>query len=262
MEWKNGLEIERQEKNMDGSVQGLELEDIWYIDGNARHLERQASVITADRSIVGVPIRGRDNILSREVTKEWKMMETQAGVRPGPDLSNSKNHGPISRVQGRLAVNSYNHLDESFYKELSEEERARAELGLYDFDHPSAFDFDKLADTISRLEQGCTMSLSSCSPHFFNPSCDKNGVTVGPFLPKVIDCEFSSPDFEPGLLQVRAKNVYPFSDGMLCLEPADVIIVEGILTFYDERIREKFTMKLVDADADEPLEEFANRLNA
>ncbi|KAK6010909.1 hypothetical protein OSTOST_24020, partial [Ostertagia ostertagi] len=67
---------------------------------------------------------------------------------------------------------------ESFYKELSEEERARAELGLYDFDHPC-------------------------------------------------------------------------SDGMLCLEPADVIIVEGILTFYDERIREKFTMKLfVDADAD------------
>ncbi|VDO37483.1 unnamed protein product [Haemonchus placei] len=42
-----------------------------------------------------------------------------------------------------------------------------------------------------------------------------------------------------------------FSNGTVCLEPADVIIVEGILTFYDERIRDKFTMKLfVDADAD------------
>ncbi|VDM70983.1 unnamed protein product [Strongylus vulgaris] len=35
------------------------------------------------------------------------------------------------------------------------------------------------------------------------------------------------------------------------LEPADVIIVEGILIFYDVRLRNKFAMKLfVDADAD------------
>ncbi|PIO74610.1 hypothetical protein TELCIR_03376 [Teladorsagia circumcincta] len=77
------------------------------------------------------------------------------------------------------------------------------------FSFLAAFDFDKLADTISRLEQGSTVTIP------------------------------------------RYDYLTSRSDGMLCLEPADVIIVEGILTFYDERIREKFTMKLfVDADAD------------
>uniref|UniRef100_A0A0K0DD14 uridine/cytidine kinase n=1 Tax=Angiostrongylus cantonensis TaxID=6313 RepID=A0A0K0DD14_ANGCA len=98
---------------------------------------------------------------------------------------------------------------ESFYKELNAEERIKAEIGEYDFDHPSAFDFDKLAETISELERG-------------------KGVT----LPKY--------DF----LKSTRK-------GTLHLEPADVIIVEGILIFYDARLRNKFAMKLfVDADAD------------
>ncbi|VDM53394.1 unnamed protein product [Angiostrongylus costaricensis] len=98
---------------------------------------------------------------------------------------------------------------ESFYKELNAEERVKAEIGEYDFDHPSAFDFDKLAETISELERG-------------------KGVT----LPKY--------DF----LKSTRK-------GTLHLEPADVIIVEGILIFYDARLRNKFAMKLfVDADAD------------
>ncbi|KAK6026563.1 putative uridine kinase [Ostertagia ostertagi] len=98
---------------------------------------------------------------------------------------------------------------ESFYKELDEEERLKAELGEYDFDHPSAFDFDKLTDTISQLEQG-------------------KAVTI----PKY--------DF---LTSTRK--------GTLHIEPADVIIVEGILIFYDARLRNKFAMKLfVDADAD------------
>ncbi|KAK5974998.1 hypothetical protein GCK32_011448 [Trichostrongylus colubriformis] len=98
---------------------------------------------------------------------------------------------------------------ESFYKELTEEEQVRAEAGEYDFDHPAAFDFDKLAETISLLEQGHTVTIP------------------------------------------RYDYLTSKSDGTICLEPADVIIIEGILTFYDERIREKFTIKLfVDADAD------------
>ncbi|KAK6050768.1 hypothetical protein COOONC_11727, partial [Cooperia oncophora] len=56
---------------------------------------------------------------------------------------------------------------------------------------------------------------------------------------------------ESWIVSKSGKKLAINSDGTLCLEPADVIIVEGILTFYDERIREKFTMKLfVDADAD------------
>lgn len=98
---------------------------------------------------------------------------------------------------------------ESFYRELSDEERALAEKGEYDFDHPTAFDFDRLADTITKLEQGFSVTIP------------------------------------------RYDYLISSSDGVLKLEPADVIIVEGILAFYDERIRRKFTMKLfVDADAD------------
>ncbi|KIH47517.1 phosphoribulokinase/uridine kinase family protein [Ancylostoma duodenale] len=98
---------------------------------------------------------------------------------------------------------------ESFYKELSEEDHARAERGEYDFDHPSAFDFDKFADTMNKLERGFSVTI----PHYDN---------------------------------VTSRRI-----GTLTIEPADVIMVEGILVFYDDRIREKFAMKLfVDADAD------------
>lgn len=38
------------------------------------------------------------------------------------------------------------------------------------------------------------------------------------------------------------------------MEPADIIIVEGILIFYDQRLRDLFDMKLfVDADSDDRL---------
>ncbi|VDO97889.1 unnamed protein product [Heligmosomoides polygyrus] len=73
----------------------------------------------------------------------------------------------------------------------------------------TAFDFDRLTDTISQLEQGKAV-----------------------VIPKY--------DF---MTSTRK--------GTMCIEPADVIIVEGILIFYDARLRNKFAMKLfVDADAD------------
>ncbi|PAV77894.1 hypothetical protein WR25_13989 [Diploscapter pachys] len=50
------------------------------------------------------------------------------------------------------------------------------------------------------------------------------------------------PKYDPGLY---ARS------GLITIQPADVIIVEGILVFYDDRIRDKFGMKLfVDTDAD------------
>ncbi|CAI4225447.1 unnamed protein product [Auanema sp. JU1783] len=98
---------------------------------------------------------------------------------------------------------------ESFYKELSEENRCKALTGEFDFDHPSAFDFDLLLKTLEQLERGQAVDI-----------------------PKY--------DF------IESRR-----NGSLHLEPADVIIVEGILIFYDELLRNKFSMKLfVDADAD------------
>ncbi|KHJ77657.1 hypothetical protein OESDEN_22723, partial [Oesophagostomum dentatum] len=48
---------------------------------------------------------------------------------------------------------------ESFYKELDDEQRAKAAIGEYDFDHPSAFDFEKMTHTISLLEQGEAVNI-------------------------------------------------------------------------------------------------------
>ncbi|KAK6757822.1 hypothetical protein RB195_015568 [Necator americanus] len=90
---------------------------------------------------------------------------------------------------------------ESFYKELSEEGRKKAER--------AAFDFDKFADTMTQLENGFSVTI----PHYDNFTSSRIGT--------------------------------------ITIEPADVIMVEGILVFYDDRIRQKFGMKLfVDADAD------------
>ncbi|KHJ87019.1 phosphoribulokinase/uridine kinase family protein [Oesophagostomum dentatum] len=111
------------------------------------------------------------------------------------------NEGPSKQV---ITINM-----ESFYKELNEEERARAQRGEYDFDHPSAFDFDMFAEVMTRLSRGYPATI----PQYDNRT---------------------------------SRRV-----GSVTIEPADVIMVEGILVFYDERIREKFAMKLfVDADAD------------
>ena len=38
---------------------------------------------------------------------------------------------------------------DSFYRELSEQEIARAERGLFNFDHPDAFDWDLMEEVLS-----------------------------------------------------------------------------------------------------------------
>ncbi|XP_065198517.1 uridine-cytidine kinase 2-like [Sycon ciliatum] len=48
---------------------------------------------------------------------------------------------------------------ESFYKELSEEEQQMADEGCYNFDHPDAFDFDRLEHTLSELVAGRTVQV-------------------------------------------------------------------------------------------------------
>ena len=38
---------------------------------------------------------------------------------------------------------------DSFYRELSEQEIARAERGMFNFDHPDAFDWDLMEEVLS-----------------------------------------------------------------------------------------------------------------
>lgn len=43
---------------------------------------------------------------------------------------------------------------DSFYKVLNEEERLLAAENEYNFDHPNAFDFDLLIETLQKLKEG------------------------------------------------------------------------------------------------------------
>lgn len=55
-----------------------------------------------------------------------------------------------------------------------------------------------------------------------------------------------------GVLKVPIE--FRVKDEHILVEPADVIIVEGILIFYEQSLRELFDMKLfVDADSDDRL---------
>uniref|UniRef100_A0A0N5APG6 Uridine kinase n=1 Tax=Syphacia muris TaxID=451379 RepID=A0A0N5APG6_9BILA len=102
---------------------------------------------------------------------------------------------------------------DSFYRNLNEEESIKAKRGEFNFDHPDAFEHDLMFTTLEKL---------------------RNGEAV--YIPKYDYC----------------KNARCADQDLV--EPADVIIVEGILIFYDQKLRDLFNMKLfVDADSDDRL---------
>ncbi|XVF76995.1 hypothetical protein PTKIN_Ptkin14bG0004500 [Pterospermum kingtungense] len=98
---------------------------------------------------------------------------------------------------------------DSFYHNLTEEELAR--VHEYNFDHPDAFDTQKLLDSMEKLRHGQAVDI----PNY----------------------DFKS--YKNKVLPERRVN------------PSDVIILEGILIFHDPRVRELMNMKIfVDTDAD------------
>ncbi|KAI6222484.1 Uridine kinase [Aphelenchoides fujianensis] len=99
---------------------------------------------------------------------------------------------------------------DSFYNILNEEQRERAARSDYNFDHPDAFDFDLLAETIRRLRSGKSVEVP------------------------VYDFSTHSRDKNPKLMY-----------------GADVIIFEGILSFFRPEIVELMDLKIfVDTDSD------------
>ncbi|CAD5217742.1 unnamed protein product [Bursaphelenchus xylophilus] len=101
---------------------------------------------------------------------------------------------------------------DSFYKDLTtESDRKKAEKGEYNFDHPNAFDNQLMLQILKDLKAGLPVKV-----------------------PKYDFCTNS-----------RVK------DDFSSIESADVVIVEGILIFYDPELRNMFNVKLfVDADPD------------
>ncbi|XP_049806340.1 uridine-cytidine kinase isoform X1 [Schistocerca nitens] len=100
---------------------------------------------------------------------------------------------------------------DSFYRILTAEEKAKAQKGLYNFDHPDAFDNDLILQTLRDILAGKK-------------------------------CEIPEYDY---------KTNSRCEDKFITIYPADVVLFEGILVFYFPEIRELFHMKLfVDTDSD------------
>ncbi|KAG0238490.1 uridine kinase family-domain-containing protein [Mortierella sp. GBAus27b] len=108
-----------------------------------------------------------------------------------------------------------------FYKELSEEDRLRVASGLYNFDHPDAFDWDLVAQVMDDLKEGNLTAL----PRF--------------------DFATKRRTFES-----RPKGV----------EAPTMVLFEGIFVLYIQRVRELLNMKLfVDVDDDARLAKRVDR---
>ncbi|KAH8383524.1 hypothetical protein KR009_009145 [Drosophila setifemur] len=100
---------------------------------------------------------------------------------------------------------------DSFYRELTPAEKAKAQKGLFNFDHPDAFNEELLFNTLQNILKGHKVEIPS------------------------YDYRTNSLDFE----------------NILVIYPADVVLFEGILVFYFPKIRDLFHMKLfVDTDSD------------
>ncbi|KAF9916037.1 hypothetical protein BX616_004768 [Lobosporangium transversale] len=121
----------------------------------------------------------------------------------------------IEQLQKNQVVDSSKalllHLHD-FYRELTEDDRVRAANGLYNFDHPDAFDWDLLAQVMDDLKE-----------------------RVATKFPK-FDFATKSRSYE-----TRPKD----------LESPSVVLLEGIFVLYSQRIRDRLNMKLfVDVDDD------------
>lgn len=100
---------------------------------------------------------------------------------------------------------------DSFYRELTATEIAKAERGQFNFDHPGAFNEKLMENTLHEILAGRK-------------------------------CEIPTYDY---------KNHALRSDDTVTIYPADVVLFEGILVFYFPEIRDLFHMKLfVDTDSD------------
>lgn len=98
-----------------------------------------------------------------------------------------------------------------FYRDLTDEEKARAQKGRFNFDHPDAFDENLMYRTMKDILEGKKVVINSYD-YRTNSICPTQTVTI---------------------------------------YPADVVLFEGILVFYFPAIRELFHMKLfVDTDSD------------
>ena len=119
---------------------------------------------------------------------------------------------------------------DSFYRELTPLEIAKAEKGMFNFDHPDAFDHH-LMETVIKVKEREKERLKEANHNSFSQSILSGNTTKVPVY------DFKIHSRVPGMF----STIYP----------SDVVLVEGILVFYFARIRDLFDLKLfVDTDPD------------
>ncbi|MGH0122537.1 UNVERIFIED_CONTAM: hypothetical protein FKN15_038087 [Acipenser sinensis] len=145
----------------------------------------------------------------------------------------------IDHHQRQVAILS----QDSFYRVLTAEQKAKALKGQFNFDHPDAFDNELILKTIWEIVEGKTVQI---------PVYDF--VTHSSYLvplPLAV-CYLVSPLFlHSALFLLLRTGGRCRKEETVMVYPADVVLFEGILMFYSQEIRDLFQMKLfVDTDAD------------
>lgn len=158
---------------------------------------------------------------------------------------------------------------DAFYKSLTPEQKDLAHKGQFDFDHPDAIAFDELTETVRELKRGNSVVLPKYD--FITHSRVECSSLEEPQSTDVLDSELStaaSPTNSksskcgggPGLdkksfypkTKLKHRDLKGATTGGVVIEPADVIIVEGILIFAaGAELRDEMDLKIfVDCDSD------------
>lgn len=119
---------------------------------------------------------------------------------------------------------------DSFYKVLNEKQHAVADRNEYNFDHPDSFDLELLTETLQRLKEGRKVEV----PIY-------NFVTHSREFRTVYNTQ----------TRIFISTLYCNFFFQRTMYGANVIIFEGILSFYNPKVLDMLDMKVfVDTDAD------------
>lgn len=149
--------------------------------------------------------------------KIMEAVNSRADLPPSSGSSSSDEGagGPnqsMDRGEKRIVAIS----EDSFYRELDEKESLQAGRGMFNFDHPDAFDTDTMMRCLADIREGKVTKV----PEY---------------------------DFKTNARMRDSQGQEMFR----LVYPSDVVLLEGILVFYHKEVRDMFDMKLfVDTDAD------------
>uniref|UniRef100_A0A4W5MYG1 uridine/cytidine kinase n=1 Tax=Hucho hucho TaxID=62062 RepID=A0A4W5MYG1_9TELE len=165
------------------------------------------------------------------------------GVAGGTASGKSSVCGKIMELLGQNKIDHHQRQvailsQDSFYRVLTPDQKAKALKGQFNFDHPDAFDNELIVKTLWDILEGQTVQI----PVYDFVTHSRSVVRA---LTHSLHSLISSHTHCP------LSGVCVRKEEVVTVYPADVVLFEGILMFYSQEIRDLFQMKLfVDTDAD------------